>query len=97
MMAKGSSKVQEQEKLARKKTCKARLKKDAHNPPQHDKVKKKSPENDVRSSLDRILHTGAQKGSRKVFGFTDSLKQVVETITLRVWVLILMLYCHVSP
>jgi hypothetical protein len=76
MMAKGSSKVQEQEKLARKKTCKARLKKDAHNPPQHDKSLGFN--SDVVLSRFTIIHVCiATSEWKKVVGVQRSLTRLI--------------------
>ena len=76
MMAKGGSKVQEQGKIVKKKkTLKARLKKDDYNPPELEKVKKKSSEIDIRSPRDRIRHLVAQKGSHQIFHCIDSLNR----------------------
>lgn len=82
MMAKVSKMVQEPEKVVKKKTWKARLKKDAHNPPEYDKVNKKSAANDVRSPLDRIRHWGRQRGLYQTFHFTYSVTQLMDTIVL---------------
>lgn len=64
-------------------TVKAKVKKDAHNPPeQHDKVAKKKsrktlrPKKDVHNPLDRIRQMEPQKGSlqQHVYRFTGCLK-----------------------